>query len=402
MKRMLVVLAVLAILCLPVSAQGALCYVTDFSYTLIRDSGENGVFLFNTYEDDGTFAMGRLDSDGEQNRTAWTADGWSALFAPETWSVTLHGDAASFCPYAASHSESVICPYMDVALVTLINKKSGAVLENRYLYRPKTYILSGGGAPCWGKYGFVSPETIKWDGKDTRVALKNSDGKWGVYDTAEQVMLTDWMYDGMSAVYGEYVKVFNGSAWGRLDLSGATDTEFKYGAENGFSVTEELRAVENGYRVFNADNEPISVIYDASAATYSYIADTHLLLITAKDGTKTLLDLNGDTVSTFTNRQKAVYLSGACFAVEQYADSGAIDGVALAKVQDVPQPNDTVMRGDVNMDGVADSTDARHMLDYTVDLQTFTARQRLAADVMMDDTIDTRDIRAVIIERIEQ
>ncbi len=401
MKRMLAICAVLLLLCLPASAQGTWQYVTDFSYTLIRDGGANGAYLFNAYEDDGTFVMGSLDADGEQNRTKWTADGWSAMFAPEKWTVTLHGDASSFCPYAASHSESVICPYMDVALVTLTNNESGDVLENRYLYRPKTYILSGGGAPCWGKYGFVSPETVKWDGKDSRVALKNADGKWGVYDTATKTMLTEWAYDGMSAVYGDYVKVYNGTAWGRLDLSGATDTVYEYAAENSFSVTEELREVENGYRVFNADNEPISVVYDASATAYAYAADAHLLLVTAKDGTKSLLDLNGDTVSTFTKAQKAVYLSGTCYAVEQLTDNGAVDSVALAQAQDVPQPNDTVLVGDVNMDGVVDSTDARHILNYTVDLRTFTARQMLAADVTADGEIDTRDIRAVILERIE-
>ncbi len=399
MKRILATIWISVMLCLPVSAQTALV-MTDFDYADLRSGGVNGTFVFAAYENDGTtYKMGLLTEDGEQSRTAWTADGWNALFAPSEWTVTVHGDAGALCPYADTHTESTLCPYLDVASVTLTHRETGVVLRERYMILPKKTVTSGGSLHlCFGRYGYASPETLRWSGNGTRVALRNEQGLWGVYDAQTDAMLTGYAYADMSAVYGDYVKVSDGTAWGRLDLSGATATTYAYAAAEDFSVTEELRHVGDGqYRVFNADNEPISAVYTLSATSVTYSPQSYTVLCVYDDGSKALLDLAGNTVASFDTLQKVRYLDRACYAVEQYTERNTLIGVALAQVTQAVTPNDTVTGGDVNFDGVCDSADARLVLKRAMDLTVFTERQTLAADLTADGRINTADVRAIIV-----
>ena len=399
MKRFLAMVLTLALLCLPVSAQTTLV-MTDFEYADLRSGGINDTFVFGAYENNGaTYKMGLLTEDGEQSRVAWTADGWNALFAPSEWMVTIHGDAGMLCPYADAHRDSTLCPYRDVALVTLTHRETGVVLRERYMYSQKKTVTSGGSLHlCSSNYNYVSPETLRWSGNGARVALCNEQGLWGVYDAQTDAMLTDFVYADMSAVYGDYVKVSDGAAWGRLDLSGATDTAYVYKAAKDFSVTEELRSLGNKqYCVFNADNEPISVVYTLSVTSVTYAPEAYTVMCVYTDGTKALLDLAGNTVASFDTLQKVRYLNRACYAVEQYTARDTLVGVALAQVTDAVKPNDTVVKGDVNLDGVCDSTDVRLILLNTVDIHSFTDRQKAAADLAEDGVVNSEDARALIV-----
>ncbi len=400
MKRILATVLAMVMFCLPVSAQSMFDYVTDFEYATIRSGGMNDMFVFGAYENNGAvYKMGLLTEDGEQSRVAWTADGWNGLFAPSEWTVTAHEDAGAFCPYASTHKEGTLCPYRDVALVTLTHTATGAVLRERYMTFPKKNVTSGGSLHyCFGNYQYTSPETLKWSGNGTRVALCNEQGLWGVYDAQTDAMLTEYAYADMSAVYGDYVKVFDGTAWGRLDLSGATETVYTYATAEEFSVTEELRSLGGDrYRVFNADNEPISAEYTLAATSVTYSPQAHTVLCVYDDATKALLDLSGNTVASFDKTQKVLYLDRACYAVEQYNDRDALVGVALAQITDIVMPEDTVTAGDVNFDGVCDSADARLILQNAMNLNTFTNRQMLAADITADGRINTADVRALIV-----
>ncbi|MBQ3094045.1 MAG: dockerin type I repeat-containing protein [Clostridia bacterium] len=239
--------------------------------------------------------------------------------------------------------------------------------------------------------------TLKWDGENRYMALKNGDGKWGVFDTEANAMVTDYAYDNMSAVYGDYAKVYNGTAWGRLDLSGATATAYVYDAEDAFSVKEELRSVGDGqWQVFNADNEPISVVYDGSWATVSYAAQPHLMMAEQNGGVTVLYDLSGTAVATFDASKNVRYLQGLCYAVEAYEASGALTGTALGVAEATVQPDDTVLAGDVNLDGTADSADVRLMLRYAAGLTTLTARQTAAGDVYADGRLNSTDARVLL------
>ena len=400
MKRVIAVLAAMMLLCLPVTAQAAFSYVTDFDYALIRSGGIDGAFVYGAYENDGAnYTMGLLTEDGEQSRTDWTADGWSALFAASDWAVTVHGDAGELCPYANTHKDSTLCPYLNVSLVTLTNLQSGVALENYYMQNSNLHISTGSTIHlCFGNYVYTSPETLKWDGESTNIAICDEQGCWGVVDALTGEMLTPFAYEAMSAVYGDYAKVSNGTAWGRLDVSGATETAYMYDSADDFSVTEELREIADGqWRVFNADNEPLSVIYDSTAQALTYAADAHCVLSVADDGTKTLLDLTGETVATFDATQKVLHLDRTCYAIEQYNDSGAVVGVALASVAGVPEPNDTVLLGDVNLDGSVDSADARLILRHILGLQDLTQRQAFAADLTADGVVNSSDARALLL-----
>lgn len=404
MKRIVAIMLVVCMLCLPVSAQSALEYVTDFDYAVIRNGGTGGAFVYGAYENNGTaYKMGFLTEDGEQTRTAWSADGWNALFAPSAWSVAVHGDAGAFCPYAASHKSDTLCPYLDVALVTLTHTQTGATLKDRYMYIPKKTVTDGATLNmCFGMYGYTSPETVRLDGNATCVALRNEQGLWGVYDAQTDTMLTAYQYADMSAVYGDYVKVSDGTLWGRLDLSGKTPTTYVYENGNAFSVTEELRTVGDGqYRVFNADNEPISVLYRMTVTAATYAPQAHAVLATYDDGTKALLDLAGNIVAQFDKTQQVLYLDRACYAVERYNERGAVVGVALAQVTDMVKPEDTVVKGDVNFDGVCDSADTRLILASAMELQSLTVRQSLAADITKDGKLTTADARALMITILE-
>lgn len=399
MKRIAAMLLVIALLCLPVSAQTTLV-MTDFDYADLRSGGINGAFVFGTYENNGaTYTMGLLTEEGEQSRVAWTADGWNALFAPSEWTVTIHGDAGMLCPYADTHRDSTLCPYRDVALVTLTHRETGTVLRERYMHSPKKTVTSGGSLHlCLGNYVYASPETLKWSGNGTRMALCNEQGLWGVYDAQTDTMLTEYVYADMSAVYGDYVKVSDGTAWGRLDLSGATDTVYAYATAEEFSVTEELRKIgDKQYRVFNADNEPISAVYTLSATSVTYAPEAYTVMCVYSDGTKALLDLAGNTVASFDTLQKVRYLDRACYAVEQYTARDTLVGAALAQITDAVTPDDTVLKGDVNFDGACDSSDVRLILLNIVDRNVFTDRRMLAADVVADGKINSDDARALIL-----
>lgn len=399
MKRAVAVFAAMLMLCLPASAQTTFAYVTDFDYALIRSGGIGDAFVYGAYENNGqSYAMGLLTEDGEQSRTAWTAEGWSTLFAPSDWVLTVHGDAGELCPYARTHKDTTLCPYPDVSLVTLTNVQSGVTLENQYMQSNNVHISTGNTIHmCFGNYVYTSPETIRWDGDSPRVAIRDSQGGWGVFDTLTGTMLTPSVYSDMGAVYGDYVKVSDGTAWGRLDLSGATETAYVYESADAFSVTEELREIADGeYRVFNADNEPVSAIYQGESRSLSYAPQAHLVLCVEADGTTTLLDLAGKTVAAFDATQKAVYLDRSCYAIEQYNDSGVVVGVALADVSGAPEPNDTILMGDINFDGEADSTDVRLMLRGIMELDNLTERQSLAADLTTDGIANSADVRMLM------
>ena len=172
---------------------------------------------------------------------------------------------------------------------------------------------------------------------------------------------------------------------------------YSYEHEADFSVTEEIREIADGqWRVFNADNEPISVVYETTK-TPSYIAKAKVVTVTATNGAQTLLDLKGDTVATFNTTQKLIYLDRAAFAVEKYNATGAVIGVALATVSGVPQPHDTVLKGDVNFDDVLDSADVRLIMKKSMKLVSYTERQTLAADLNGDGAIKTSDARALLV-----
>jgi len=401
MKRFTAVILVCLLLLLsvaPVSAQSVFTYVTDFGYATIRVSGNEGQFAFGAYEGD-DYKIGTLTADGEQSRTDWTADGWNALFAPSVWKLTVHNDASSLCPYAHTHGENTICPFQDVSLVTLTDTRSGAVLDRYYISYPVQHISSSSSVHvCWGRYGYKSPETLKRNGDSARVALVGENGLWGVYDTASQAMLTDFAYQGMIAVYGDYVKVYNGEAWGRLDLTGTYDTVYTYAKETDFSVTEELRQLADGtWQVFNEHNTPISAVFDEADTTYTYHPQSRLVTATAADGSQTLADLGGNTVASFTSTQKITYLEGTCYAVTQYTSSGAVSGVALATAQGALP----ILYGDVNDDGVCDSADVRLILRFIVDVETFSPQQRALADMNGDGAVDSADVRLLMQQIVE-
>ncbi len=399
MKRvgvLLLAMWMLVVSTVSVSAQTDFTYVTEFTYNVIRAGGVDGTYVFAAYEGD-AYMMGTMTSEGEQMRLAWSGEDWGTLFEPSLWKVTVHSDATALCPYVSSHSETTVCPYADVSLVTLTNTQTGVTVKNYYMQNPVKHILSGGLHMCWGYYGFVSPQTLKWDGQSRYMALKNESGQWGVFDTTTQTMVTAYTYDDMSAVWGQYAKVYNGQQWGRLDLSGTQETVYLYDSEEAFSVTEEIREIAEGqWQVFNEDNEPLSVVYTLPDAQVSYTAASHLLLVTAANGTKTLLDLAGNTVQTFSSTQKAIHLSEACYAIEQYNDREAVVGMALARVDGAPQPDDTVLRGDVNFDAVVDSSDVRELLYHVIDMRPFTRRQLLAAELNEDNIVDSSDVRALL------
>ena len=403
MKRAIAVFLVMVLCCLPVSAQSSFTYVTDFDYAVIRDGGTDGAFVYGAYENDGQdYVIGLLTEDGEQSRTAWTAEGWSALFASSDWDMTVHGDAGSFCPYAGTHRSGTLCPYLDVSLVSLTNKKTDVTLENYYIQNTQKHVSTGNTIHvCLGNYQYKTPETLRWDGESPCVAVRDEGGFWGVFDTRTNAMRTAYAYDDMSAVYGYYAKVFNGTAWSRLDLTNATKKAYIYASPDEFSVTEEAREIADGqYRVFNADNEPISVVYKLDAETVVYEPQSHLVLSTAKDGTKTLYDLSGVTVAVFEPSQKVLHLENTGYAIENYSDRGTVLGVALATVKDVVKPDDTILMGDINFSGAVDSTDARALLRRVTGAEHLTARQKLAADSNADGVADSADIRALMISLI--
>jgi len=396
MKRLLAVLlaALLLTTCgMTVSAEETFVYVTDPVYSQIITGGVGDVLLFSAYEADGDYVIGTMNAEGELTRENYSSARWDELVEDAVWTTTVLGDAASLCPYAHTHIDTTVCPYTEIDLVTMKNVKTGVTLSNYYVPTKSLVPFPGTNAHiCWGRYGYQSPETLKWDGESRYMSLKNSDGLWGIYDSETDRMVVDYQYSGMSAVYGSYAKVSDGEAWGRLDLSGATETVYAYPDEASFSIKEELRQlVDKKWQVFNADNEPVSAVFEGNFAKTQYAPAAHLLLVTNSDQTKTLYDLNGEVVATFDADTSVTYLQDACYAV-----SGATRGVALARADGIPVPDDTVRKADVNFDGEINSTDVRYVLRHTVGADTLTSRAQLAADVNDDGLVNTDDAREVL------
>lgn len=393
-KRLTALACAVLLLCLgslTVSAEAQFVYVTEPVYSQIITGGQNGELVYAMY-DKADYKIGTMDADGELTREAYSSARWDALIKDSNWKMTVIGDAADRCPYAYTHVEETVCPYRDIDLVNYTNTKTGATLSNVYVPTKSLVVFPGSGAHiCWGRYGFVSPVTMKWDGESRYIALKNDEGLWGVYDADTDSMVADYAYQNMSAVSGHYAKVSDGTAWGRLDLTGATATVYRYDSEDAFSVREELRKIENDqYQVFNADNKPISTVFEGDFSKAEYAADTGLLLVTNSDKTQVLYDLDGRTVASFGTDVSVSYLQDICYAVAHYASSGSLSGVALARV------DGTVAPGDVNFDGAVNSSDIRAVLCHVVGSPSLTWRGQRAADVNLDGTVDTNDAREMM------
>lgn len=393
-KRLTALACAVLLLCfwgLTVSAEAQFVYVTEPVYSQIITGGRNGELVYAMY-DKADYMIGTMDADGELTREKYSSARWDALIKDDDWKMTVVGDAGDFCPYVHTHVETTVCPYLNIDLVNYVNTKTGAALNGVYVPTKSLVVFPSTGAHiCWGRYGFVSPVTMKWDGESRYIALKNSEGLWGVYDVETDSMAVDYAYKDMSAVSGRYAKVSDGTAWGRLDLTGETDTVYRYDSEESFSVKEELRETASGtYQVFNADNEPISTVFEGTFAKAEYAAGSHLLLVTNSDKTQVLYDLDGNTVASFDATVSVAYLQDTCYAVTYYTQSGTVSGVALARADDAVTP------GDVNDDGSIDSTDIRGILCHVVGSETLTSRGQRAADVNLDGTVDTDDAREIL------
>lgn len=398
MKRVWCIWLVCLIVCacsLTASAEASLIQTTEFVYTSMQTGGKDGMIVYTAYEASGALAMGTLTADGEQTRTAYSFDGWNALFEEPLWQTTVHGDGTALCPYAASHKSNTVCPYMELNCVTLTNTENGVTLENYYIPSGVSQTLPGGTVHfCIGRYGYKAAETLRRDEQSRYTALKNENGLWGVFDGDTGEMVTDFLYEDMSAVYGTYAKVYNGTAWARMDVSGRFPTGFLYESDTAFSVKEEVREIAAGqWQVFSKDNEAVSFVLTGSFDEVTYEPTTGLLFAVAADGTKTAYDLNGSAVAQFAATDTVRFLQDTCYAVERYVDSGALEGVALWNVTEPLTSLDTVTKGDVNFDGKRNSTDARLMLQTVVDQRTLTERQLAAADINNTDTVEAMDIR---------
>lgn len=372
--------------------------VTDYEYMQVIAGGVDDTVVFTAYEGD-SLVMGTLTADGEQSRTAYDADGWDALRVPSVWEVTVHGDAGSLCPYADKHKENTVCPYLDVDLVTVTYRPTGSVLQNVYVASSAQRLLPDGSLHiCWGRYDFVSPVTLIRNKEISRVALKGENGLWGVYDAASDTMLTDFSYHDMRAVYGDRVKVGDGTKWGCLDLtSDSNDILYCYDSADAFSVTEEIRQIDDGrWQVFNKDNEAVSAVFSGEWTTASYEPQTHLVLMTAQDGTQTVYDLLGREAASFSSLQTVRYLQDNCYAVESRTQAGALLGIALAVAKGAPTPDDTLLLGDVNLDCTVDSADVRLLLCLITDGTELAGRRLCAADVNGDGSTDTKDARRIL------
>lgn len=399
MKRILVWMCVLTLFMtaavLPTAAQGADCvWVSGFDYSHIQTGGVDGTLVYNAYEEDGSYVTGVLTAAGEQSRVPFTFDTWDALIADSDWQKTIHGDAGALCPYADTHGESTICPYLDVKLATLTNTQTGVTLENYYVPKEEITLLGDTVHFCWGRYGYESIVTLKWDGESRYMALQNDAGLWGAFDTVANEMATGYDYAAMSAFSGHYAKVSDGTAWGRLDMSGIYKTDYIYDNEESFSITEELRELSDGtWQVFDYDNTAISVAFDNTWSTVSYQARAHLLLVTETDGTMALYDLQGTKVAGFEGTDDVSHLQDACYKVERYPDENTYTGAALVRVDGVENPYSACTKGDVNANGTVNSHDARLMLRAVAEEIALTAKQATVSDMDNDGAVDTADVR---------
>lgn len=401
MKRGLSVLCaaimLVAVLPLAATAEATAVYVTDASYTSIAPSTQDGIFAYTAYDANGNQTIGTMNADGELTREAFSPERWDTLFDETEWTISVQGDASVFCPYEHTHSQGTICPYKQVALVTLQHKQTAVTVENVYMQSPSAPLLPDGLIHvCLGKYGYASPETFRYVEGERYAARRADNGYWGVFDMQRGCMITTYRYSDMSAVYGDYVKVFNGTAWGRLDLSGRMPTAYVYDSADAFSVREEVRAVDGGWQVFSKDNEAMSPVIAGEFSAAIYAPEAAVAVLTAADGSATMVDLRGETVTTFTAQQQAAPLGGACFAVTNTSASGAVTGVALLRVDGAPTAAQTVIVGDVDLNGTVDTADARLILTSLITATVLSERQTIAADADGNGVIDTADARTVL------
>ena len=376
-------------------------YVTDFDYVQMTGDGVNGTMLYTAYDADGSLVLGTLNEQGEQTREAYSATRWAALSEPSVWQTTVHGDAADLCPYADTHRANTVCPYADVLLVTMRHTTLDLTLEKYYVPSEAQTLLPEGSVHfCFGRYGYTAPLTLKWEKGQRYMALKNSDGKWGVLDTQTGAMATEYVYADMDVPYGDYVKVSNGTKWGRLDVSGVLATKYRYADVNAFSVREEAREVEGGLRIFSEDNEIISPVIVGEFESFRYSEEAHLLLATSADGSSAFYDVTGEQVTAFEANLRVRHLQNTCYAVEN-TDGQALVGTALLRVDGAAHPDETVVKGDVTMDGLFNTSDVRAILLHALSDQPLTHRQTVAADYNSDGGINTTDAKKLL-QRILQ
>ncbi|MBR5133999.1 MAG: dockerin type I repeat-containing protein [Clostridia bacterium] len=405
MKRLGMMLGIVLALAVSVNAltavaQGSLTSVTDSVYASIQTGGVNDTLVYTAYEQDGDFVMGTLGENGELTRQDFSLSGWEALIEDERFDMTIRGDAADQCPYAHTHKDNTICPYFSVLYVDMTDTKTGAVLKDQYIDSDRTTILPDGSVHfCWGRYGYQTPATVKWDGESAYMAVENSDGLWGVYELDTAQMVIPFEYENMSAVYDTYVKVFNGTAWGRLDVSGTYQTAFLYDDEAAFSAREEIRQLtDTTWQVFTKDNEAVSVVFEGDWLDVSYASGSHLAMMRGRDGITTFYDLNGDVVASFDAAKTVKYMQGACYTVSKSNADGTLAGIALYRADGTVKPEDTVAKYDVNFDGVIDSTDVRLMLCHVSSTAPLTALRQAAADIDDNGEVTSADARAVLVK----
>ena len=214
------------------------------------------------------------------------------------------------------------------------------------------------------------------------------------------MMVTEYVYADMDVPHGDYVKVSNGTKWGRLDMSGVLLTKYRYEDRDAFSVREEARKVEGGLRIFSEDNEIISPVIVGEFDSFSYSEEAHLLLATSTDGTSAFYDVTGKKVTEFAANLRVRHLQDICYAVEN-TDGQALVGTALLRADDVPHPDETVVKGDVTLDGLFNTSDVRAILLHALSDQPLTHRQTVAADYNSDGGINTTDAKKLL-QRILQ
>ena len=400
--RLLAVIAAIACLLvlLPVSSASAdavFTLKTGFVYSELIPGGLGDTLIFTAHNGD-SFEMGLVDESGEQSRTLYDINGWNALFAAPDWEVTVVSDAGAYCPYASSHTDHTVCPYLDYTIIQLTYRPTGATLTNVCVPSSTPSLVPTGAIHfCLGRYAFETPETVRYNADNAKAALKNEAGLWGVYDAETGSMLTDFVYDDMSAPCGDRVKVRQGGKWGVLTLSGVDDPVYMYNSADDFSVTEEARMIKDGcWRVFDADNQPISVAFAFEGATVSYCPETHLLLATAADGTSALYDLTGQEVASFPATQTVRHLQGTCSAVENRSGD-AISGIALGVASGAPtSAGSVVLPGDADLDGVVATADARLLMRYRIGAIVLSNAQIAAADINGDGQADSQDVRCLL------
>jgi len=400
MKRWILSLCVLACLCavIPtgtVSAAGV--YVTDYSYMEMVQGAEEGTVVYTAYEADRSLSMGTMNAQGEQTREAYSATRFAQLVKTSPWSITVHGDAAALCPYAHTHRDNTVCPYMDVLLVTMRHEERNITLENYYIPSKAPSVLPEGSVHfCFGRYGYRAPLTLRYDEDERYMALQNSEGLWGVFDTQTNQMATAYCYADMDTPYGTYVKVSNGEQWGRLNLNSTVPVRYAFADSDSFSIREEARAADGGVRIYSKDNEVLSPLIEGEFTAFSYSDEAHLLLATATDGTSSMYDVTGTVVASFTADQQVRHLFDTCYAVEKLDASGALIGTALLRMEEILHPDETVVKGDVTLDGLFNTSDVRAILLRAVTGQEMSHRRELAADMDSDGTITTTDAKMLL------